>query len=148
MEDGEVDGLVMAAAGLKRLGLADRIGEYLPPDVCLPAPAQGALALQARDGDHAINVVAFLRDAATMLAVTAERALLETLGGGCQLPVGALASVSGATLNLSAVVADPNGRNVLREEHSGSAEAAERIGIELADRLLARGARKLLSGGN
>jgi hydroxymethylbilane synthase len=74
--------------------------------------------------------------------------LLEALGGGCQLPVGALASVSGAALNLSAVVADPDGRKVLREEHSGPTEAAERIGIELADRLLSRGARKLLSGGH
>lgn len=148
MDNGEVDGLVMAAAGLKRLGLAERIAEYLPSDVCLPAPAQGALALQARDGDHAINVVAFLRDAATMLAVAAERALLEALGGGCQLPVGALAHVSGDALNLAAVVADPDGRKILREEHSGPTEAAERIGIELAERLLSRGARTMLGTGS
>ncbi|HEY1373497.1 MAG TPA: hydroxymethylbilane synthase [Candidatus Binatia bacterium] len=148
MAGGEVDGLVMAAAGLKRLGLADRIGEYLPTDVCLPAPAQGALALQARDGDRAIDVVAFLRHSPTMLAVTAERALLEALGGGCQLPVGALASVSGAALTLSAVVADPDGRRLLREEQGGRAEDAERIGIDLAERLLTQGARKLLSSGN
>ena len=148
MDNGEVDGLVMAAAGLKRLGLAERIAEYLPSDVCLPAPAQGALALQARDGDHAINVVAFLRDAATMLAVAAERALLEALGGGCQLPVGALAHVYGDALNLAAVVADPDGRKILREEHSGPTEAAERIGIELAERLLSRGARTMLGTGS
>jgi hydroxymethylbilane synthase len=148
MDQGEVDGLIMAAAGLKRLGLIDRIGEYLSADVCLPAPAQGALALQAREGDHAVNTVAFLRHAPTMLAVTAERALLEALGGGCQLPVGALASVSGAALKLAAVAADPDGRKLLREEHGGPAESAERIGIELAERLLSRGARTLLGGGS
>ncbi len=144
MDDGEVDGLIMAAAGLKRLGFADRIGEYLSTDVCLPAPAQGALALQTRDGDHAINAVAFLGHAPTMLAVTAERALLEHLGGGCLLPVGALASVSGDALHLAAVAADPDGRRILREEPGGPAEIAERIGIELAERLLSRGARTLL----
>jgi len=144
MDDGEVDGLIMAAAGLKRLGLADRIREYLSTDVCLPAPAQGALALQTRDGDHVINTVVFLRHSPTMLAVTAERALLEHLGGGCLLPVGAFASVSGDALNLAAVAADPDGRKLLREEHRGPAEAAEPIGIELAERLLSRGARTLL----
>ncbi|HKA31606.1 MAG TPA: hydroxymethylbilane synthase, partial [Candidatus Binatia bacterium] len=143
-DDGEVDGLIMAAAGLKRLGLADRIREYLSTDVCLPAPAQGALALQTRDGDHVINTVVFLRHSPTMLAVTAERALLEHLGGGCLLPVGAFASVSGDALNLAAVAADPDGRKLLREEHRGPAEAAEPIGIELAERLLSRGARTLL----
>ncbi len=145
MDAGEVDALVMAAAGLNRLGLAERIGEYLAPDVCLPAPAQGALAVQARDGDHAVNIVAFLRHAPTMLAVAAERALLEALGGGCQLPVGALGSVSGDVLHLSAVVADPDGRKILRDEHSGPREAAEHIGVELAERLLSRGASRLLS---
>ena len=148
MDEGEVDGLIMAAAGLKRLGLADRIGEYLSADICLPAPAQGALALQARDGDHAVDTVVFLRHAPTLLAVTAERALLEHLGGGCLLPVGALGSVSGDALKLAAVAADPDGRKLLREEHGGAAEAAERIGIELAERLLSRGARTLLGEGS
>ncbi len=148
MDDGEVDGLIMAAAGLKRLGLADRIGEYLSVDICLPAPAQGALALQTRDDDRAVHTVAFLRHAATMQAVAAERALLERLGGGCQLPVGAFASVAGRILKLAAVVADPDGRNVLREEHQGPAEAAERLGIELAERLLSRGARTMLGAGS
>jgi len=144
MDQGEVDGLLMAAAGLKRLGLAERIGECLAPEICLPAPAQGALALQTRANDPAVDLVAFLNHARTMLEATAERALLERLGGGCQLPIGARAWVEGDKLKLAAVVADPDGRKLLREEREGAADAAERLGTELAECLLASGAGRLL----
>jgi hydroxymethylbilane synthase len=146
MDAGEVDGLIMAAAGLRRLGLAERIGEYLAPEICLPAPAQGALALQTRERDFAIAAVAFLNHEPTMLEVTAERALLDRLGGGCQLPIGARAWVEGERLKLAAMAADPDGRKLIRQEHTGDAKSAERIGSELADRLLALGAGKLLGG--
>lgn len=146
MDAGEVDGLIMAAAGLRRLGLAERIGEYLAPEICLPAPAQGALALQTRERDFAIAAVAFLNHEPTMLEVTAERALLDRLGGGCQLPIGARAWVEGERLKLAAMAADPDGRKLIRQEHTGDAKFAERIGSELADRLLALGAGKLLGG--
>jgi hydroxymethylbilane synthase len=144
MDHGEVDGLLMAAAGLERLGLAERIGERLAPEICLPAPAQGALALQTRDRDEAVGLVQFLIHTPTMREAAAERALLDRLGGGCQLPIGARAWVEGKKLKLAAVVADPDGRKVLREEREGFADAAERIGMELADRLLALGAGQLL----
>jgi hydroxymethylbilane synthase len=144
MDAGEIDGLIMAAAGLRRLGLSERINEYLAPEICLPAPAQGALALQTRENDSAVDTVAFLSHAPTMLEVTAERALLERLGGGCQLPIGARAWIEGDTLKLAAMVADPDGRKVLRQEHAGPRKSAERLGIELADRLLELGAGKLL----
>lgn len=144
MDQGEIDGLLMAAAGLKRLGLAERIGECLAPEICLPAPAQGALALQTRANDPAVDLLAFLNHAPTMLEATAERTLLERLGGGCQLPIGARAWVEGERLKLAAVVADPDGRKLLREEREGAADAAERIGMEVAERLLAAGAGRLL----
>src|SRR5689334_12496330 len=144
MDQGEVDGLLMAAAGLKRLGLAERIGEVLSEEICLPAPGQGALALQTRAVDPAADIVAFLRHEPTMREAAAERALLDRLGGGCQLPIGARARVEGDKLNIAAVVADPDGRKVLREQSEGYVDAAERIGMDLADRLLALGAGKLL----
>lgn len=144
MDAGEVDGLIMAAAGLRRLGFSERISEYLAPEICLPAPAQGALALQTRENDPAVAAVAFLRHAPTMLEVAAERALLERLGGGCQLPIGARAWIEGERLKLAAMVADPDGRKVLRQEHSGPQQSAVHIGIQLADRLLELGAGKLL----
>ena len=144
MDGGEVDGLIMAAAGLRRLGFSERINEYLAPEICLPAPAQGALALQTRENDPAVAAVAFLSHAPTMLEVAAERALLERLGGGCQLPIGARAWIEGERLKLAAMVADPDGRKVLRQEHSGPQQSAVHIGIQLADRLLELGAGKLL----
>jgi hydroxymethylbilane synthase len=145
MDQGEVDGLLMAAAGLKRLGLAMRIGEVLSEEICLPAPGQGALALQTRAADPTADMVAFLRHEPTMHEAAAERALLDRLGGGCQLPIGARARVEGDKLNIAAVVADPDGRKLLREQSEGSADAAERVGMELADRLLALGAGRLLN---
>lgn len=144
MDQGEVDGLLMAAAGLERLGLAERIVERLAPEICLPAPAQGALALQTRDRDEAVGLVEFLIHTPTMREAAAERALLDRLGGGCQLPIGARAWVEGEKLKLAAIVADPDGRKLLREEREGSADAPVRIGMQVADRLLALGARQLL----
>ncbi|HEX9445680.1 MAG TPA: hydroxymethylbilane synthase [Candidatus Binatia bacterium] len=144
MDAGEVDGLVMAAAGLNRLGLAGRVSEYLAPEICLPAPAQGALALESRAGDHAVNLAAFLRHAPTLLEVTAERAFLGRLGGGCQLPVGARAWAEGDGLRLAGLVADPDGRKLFREEITGPAESSESLGRTLAERLLSLGADKVL----
>jgi hydroxymethylbilane synthase len=144
MDQGEVDGLVMAVAGLNRLGLGERVSEYLAPEICLAAPAQGALALQSRDGDHAIGLAAFLRHAPTMLEVAAERSFLKRLGGGCQLPVGAHAWADGAGLRLMGVIAHPDGQKLFREEVAGPAESAERLGESLAERLLTLGADKIL----
>lgn len=144
MDQGEVDGLVMAAAGLNRLGLEARVSEHLAPEVCLSAAAQGAIALQSREGDHAIGMVAFLRHAPTMLEVAGERSFLRRLGGGCQLPVGARAWADGDGLRLMGVVADPGGQKLFRAEVSGPAESAEQLGRSLAERLLSMGADKVL----
>jgi hydroxymethylbilane synthase len=144
MDQGEVDGLVLAAAGLNRLGLAARVGEYLAPEVCLAAPAQGALALESREGDRAIGMVEFLRHTPTMLEVAGERSFLRRLGGGCQLPVGARGWADGGGLRLMGVVADPAGHKLFRDEISGPAESAEQLGRSLAERLLAMGADKVL----
>jgi hydroxymethylbilane synthase len=146
MDAGEVDGLVMAAAGLKRLGLEKRITEYLDEGICLGAVAQGALGLEIRDGDRrAISFLEFLCHAPTMLEVAAERAFLMRLGGGCQLPVGARARAEGERLRVMGVVADPDGRRLFRDEAEGSAEQAENLGKILAERLLNLGADKILA---
>jgi hydroxymethylbilane synthase len=145
MDAGEVDGLVMAAAGLKRLGLEKRITEYLAEEICLGAVAQGALGVQTREDDAAGRLLAFLRHAPTTLEVGAERAFLARLGGGCQLPVGARAWAARDGLRLAAVIAQPNGRKVFREEAEGRAEDAESLGTALAERLLSLGADKVLS---
>ena len=145
MDAGEVDGLVMAAAGLKRLGLEKRITEYLAEEICLGAVAQGALGVQTREDDAAGRLLAFLRHAPTTLEVRAERAFLARLGGGCQLPVGARAWAARDGLRLAAVIAQPNGRKVFREEAEGRAEDAESLGTALAERLLSLGADKVLS---
>ncbi|HEY2988186.1 MAG TPA: hydroxymethylbilane synthase [Candidatus Binatia bacterium] len=145
LEHGEVEGLVMAAAGLKRLGLEKHIAEYLAEEICLGAVAQGALALQTRASDPAVEMVLFLRHAPTMQEVAAERAFLTRLGGGCQLPVGARARVEDDRLRLMGVVADPDGHKVLREESEGSAAQGERLGTTLAERLLALGGDRILT---
>ena len=144
MDQGEVDALVMAAAGLKRLGLEGRVSEYLPPETCLGAVAQGALALESRDNDPVIESVAFLDHPPTALEVTAERSFLKRMGGGCQLPVGARAWIGGDKLRLMGVVADPAGRRLFREELEGRAEQPERLGQTLAERLLTLGADEVL----
>jgi len=145
LEAGEFEGIILAAAGVRRLGWTDRVTEYLSPDVCLPAIGQGALALEGRASD------AFMRDVAarldhqpTRLAVTAERALLERLEGGCQVPIAAHATISGETLTMTALVASVNGRRLIRDSIQGLAQAAHRLGIELAERLLAQGGDEIL----
>jgi hydroxymethylbilane synthase len=145
LEAGEFEGIILAAAGVQRLGWTDRVTEYLSPDLCLPAIGQGALALEGRASD------AFMRDVAvrldhrtTRLAVTAERALLERLEGGCQVPIAAHATISGETLKMTALVASVNGRRLIRDSIQGLAQAAHRLGIELAERLLAQGGDEIL----
>lgn len=144
LDQGEVDALVMAAAGLKRLGQASRISEYLAPEVCLGAVGQGALALETRAGDGAIEELKFLHHPATALEVLVERAFLRRLGGGCLVPAGARALFDGGAVRLTGVVADPDGGKLLRDEIAGDAAAGERLGEQLAIRLLEMGAGDIL----
>ena len=147
LERGEVDALVMAAAGLKRLGQEGRIGEYLPPEVCLSAVAQGALGIETRAGSAVEKEIAFLHDPATAAEVWAERAFLKGLGGGCEVPVGARGVAKGKSLKLTGLVADRLGKKAIRDEISGAVGEAEKLGEELARRMLARGADHLLREG-
>lgn len=145
LDRGELDALVLAAAGLKRLGLADRVREYLADEVCVSAVAQGALAVEAREDPSLRELLAFLHDIGTYSEVTAERALLEALGGDCKVPVGARARLEGSRLELVAVVARGDGSDLRRGAISGSAAEAHRLGRSLAEQLLRDGADEFLS---
>ncbi|OGQ84542.1 MAG: hydroxymethylbilane synthase [Deltaproteobacteria bacterium RIFCSPLOWO2_12_FULL_60_19] len=144
LDQGEVNALVMAVAGLKRIGQESRIDEYLAPEICLGAVGQGALALETRAGDGAIGELAFLHDPVAAHEVAAERAFLRRLGGGCLVPVGARAQFDGGRVRLTGVVADPDGGKLLRDEIAGDAAAGERLGEQLAIRLLDMGAAEIL----
>lgn len=149
LDGGEVDALVMAAAGLKRIGREDRIGEYLSDDICVSAVAQGALAIEARDDAAIRDLLAFLHDADASTEVSAERALLARLGGGCHVPIGGRARIAGDQLKMIGVVANPDGSALCRGEIAGAAKEAGQLGRSLAEQLLRQGADKFLaSAGN
>ncbi|HTP86680.1 MAG TPA: hydroxymethylbilane synthase [Bryobacteraceae bacterium] len=145
LEDQHFDAIVLAAAGLRRLGLDARIAELLEPDVMCPAVGQGALAVETRDdGGLAQKICARLNHAETRAAVTAERAVLARLGGGCQVPIGAHARIAGGLLHIDAVVVSPEGDMIVRMASSGPVNEAEAIGSALGDELLAAGGREIL----
>jgi hydroxymethylbilane synthase len=141
-----MDGLILARAGLVRLGLADAITEVLDQSWLLPAAGQGALGIECRAADSVtLTLLARLDDPATRAAVTAERALLAALGGGCHVPIGALGRVQGGVLTLRAAVLAPDGSQRIDGERTGSPEEAAALGRALADELLGRGAARLLA---
>ena len=144
LDEGECDAMVLAAAGLLRLDLAERITQYFEPEICMPAAGQGALALECREKDEFIvNVLAKLNDHSTSSQTTAERAFLKKLGGGCSVPIGVLARIQhGNELTVSACVAD--GQKLLLDKISGGIDDAEKLGYSLADRMLAAGAKAIL----
>lgn len=148
-----LDAIVVAAAGVKRLGWMDRISEFLSPDVCLPAIGQGALGIEIRVpsgwGDAGAPwavtaAMALLDHAGTHTAVRAERAFLRRLGGGCQVPFAAHAQIAEARLVLRGLVATPDGRRLVRGERGGTTDECEAVGTALAEDLLARGAAEIL----
>jgi hydroxymethylbilane synthase len=144
LDEGQHDAIVLAAAGLRRLGWDARIRELIPPEIMCPAAGQGALAIETRyDGGAAWQLVKKLDDASARAAVEAERALLTALGGGCQVPIGAHARVQDGTIRLIAMVAAADGSRLIRGEAAGA--AASRVGAELGAKLLAQGAREILS---
>lgn len=145
MREGEVDGLVLAAAGLIRLGLQDEITTYLPVEAMLPAVGQGALAVESREGDEVDRLLVPLHDVPTAQAVTAERSFLAHLSGGCMVPIAALGELDGPTLRLRGLVSSPSGDQVLRYEVQGAGQEAEALGQQLADHLLAQGATEILA---
>ncbi len=133
LEETNLDAIILAAAGLERLGWQDRITERLDRDVILPAVGQGALALQVRQDSDVSSLISCLDDPRTRSAVTAERSFLRNLGGGCQTPVGGWAQVEQEQLHLEGVVASDDGTNVFRDQVSGPTEDADNLGAELAD---------------
>jgi hydroxymethylbilane synthase len=143
LDEGQYDAIVLAAAGLRRLGWADRICELIDPSVMCPAAGQGALAIQTRDdGGAAQEIAGKLNHSDTNAAVTAERSLLATLEGGCQVPIGAHARFDAGALHLIAVVASPDGARVMHDGACGSDPLV--LGRDLGERMLAAGARDIL----
>lgn len=146
MEEGQVGAVVMAAAGLHRAGLAHKITQYLEPSAFLPAPGQGALAVEVRAQDAEVRaMVARIHDEAAALEVRAERSFLARLEGGCQVPVGALATRKGDMLQLEGLIAAPDGSKVIRHRDEGPAGDPEGLGEKVADWLLAHGGQVILS---
>ena len=143
LDEGKYNAIVLAAAGLRRLGWQDRIRELIPVEIMCPAVGQGALAIETRaDGGAAHEMVRKLDHAETRIAVTAERAMLEVLGGGCQVPVGGYALLEKDVIRMRAIVASPDGRRVVRAELSGVDPA--RTGASLGRNLLEQGAEEIL----
>ena len=144
LDEGQYDAILLASAGLRRLGLSARISEMLAPDAMCPAVGQGALAIETRaDGGHAWLVCARLNHVETRVAVTAERAVLASLGGGCQVPIGALAQGMNP-VRLRALIISPDGSRVIRGSVETEPERAAEAGRELGERLLADGGREIL----
>ncbi|MDF2500361.1 MAG: Porphobilinogen deaminase [Anaerosporomusa subterranea] len=146
LDNGEYDAIVLAVAGLKRLGLGGRITQVLPREICLPAVGQGALAIETRSDDATIqDLVACLEDNATRQAITAERAYLQVLEGGCQIPVGVFGQIVGGELKLQAVILSLDGTKKISDVIYGNCDDAAVLGRELADRMLAAGGSNLLA---
>lgn len=146
VQSGEMDAVVLAAAGLQRLGWADRITQYLPVEVFLPAVGQGALAVEGRAGDGDVAaILAPIHDFPTWHSVIAERAFLRTLGGGCRAPVAALGNVDKSGLKLAGMVGSVRQRKMIRASDQGTADSAEQIGVRLAHRLLEMGASEFIA---
>jgi hydroxymethylbilane synthase len=145
IETENLTGVILAAAGMKRMGLAEKITQYLPLETMLPAVGQGALGLQIRKMDIDLaKACAALNDATTATEVTAERSFLRALGGGCRLPIAALGKLEGQRLSLEGMVAAPDGSVMIREKIQGVREDAETLGERLASIVLEKGGKKLL----
>ena len=146
MHEENFDALVLAAAGVIRMGWEKEISEYLPMDISLPAVSQGAIGIECRENDAEIlELIAKVNDPETAICVKAERALLRALEGGCQIPIAAHAVIEQDTLKLNGLVASLDGKRVIKETLSGTIDKAEEIGLELAEKLTAMGAAETLA---
>ncbi|SQI44252.1 Porphobilinogen deaminase [Leminorella richardii] len=145
LDNGDYDAIILAAAGLKRLNLNERIRAYMTPEESLPAVGQGAVGIECRLDDRATRaLLAPLNHSETAVRVLAERAMNARLEGGCQVPIGSYAILEGDTLWLRALVGEPDGSQIVRGERRGSVDSAEQMGIELAEELLQNGADSIL----
>lgn len=145
LDAGEFDAIVLAAAGLKRLGMEDRITQFLSPETSLPSMGQGAIGIECRVGDDLVNqCMQSLHDGQTALRVTAERAMNARLQGGCQVPIAGFAELHDDKLHLRGLVGSPDGLQMIRGEITGPSSQAQELGIALADELLSKGADQIL----
>lgn len=146
LDEGLYDAIILAAAGLERLGHGDRITALIPPDVCLPAVGQGALAIEARTADDEVrSMLEFLNDLPTKQSTDAERAFLGLLEGGCQVPIGVHADVAGEQIKIEAIIAALDGSTVLRDTITGKVEDAVALGQQLGKKMLAAGGQEILA---
>jgi hydroxymethylbilane synthase len=140
-----LDGVIVAAAGIRRMAWVSRVSQFIPAEVMLPAAGQGALGIELRREDHELReTVRFMGHADTAAEVAAERAFLRRLGGGCQLPVAAYGKRSGDQIRIQALIGSLNGRVMIRDEIRGPLRDAESLGTRLAEMLLTRGGQVLL----
>jgi hydroxymethylbilane synthase len=145
LEQGEYDAIILAASGLKRLGKTQLIRQIISSEIMCPAAGQGALGIEIREGDTATRQhLEFLNDSTARAATTCERALLNSLGGGCQVPIGAFAEMRNGKLHLDAIVADPDGSKLLRESRDGDLSDPEALGNCVGETLLRRGGDEIL----
>jgi len=141
----DLDAIIVASAGVRRMGLQEKVSEYLSPGIMLPAVGQGALGIELRQGDEKIyNLVAFLDHHQTRLSVQAERSFLKQLGGGCQVPIAALGIIEDRRLKLQGLVANTEGTQIIKDQIEGEPSNAQELGKELAERLLRKGAQNIL----
>jgi hydroxymethylbilane synthase len=146
MTAGDYDGIVLAGAGLLRLGQENLITEYFDPQILIPAPGQGAIALECRDDDDELRLkLRRIHHDQSGQAVTAERSFLKEMGANCSLPLGAYCQIEQFQMRMWAFLSDPNANAVLMESTVGPAGYPEELGRKLADRFLSHGGRKILS---
>jgi len=145
LDNGDYDAIILASAGLIRLGFAERISSFIEPEQSLPAIGQGAVGIECRENDETVmNLLAPLNHADTHTRLSAERAMNKRLNGGCQVPIAGYSILDGDQIYLRGLVGRPDGSEVVRDEIRGEASQAEALGVELAERLLAQGAQNIL----
>lgn len=145
LEAGEFDAIILAAAGVRRLGLSEKISQYIDPQIMLPASGQGALCIETRENDpKTAEIVRSLNHETTASAVIAERAFLHRLEGGCQVPIAAHAKVNGDSIEMEGLVSDVKGTIIFKSALTGKTDEAAEIGRKLAEILLEKGAKKIL----
>lgn len=146
LDEGEFDAIILATAGLKRLGMGDRIRQHLDPSLCLPAGGQGAIGIECRDDDaRTRELIQVLNHTETAITVSAERAMNQRLNGGCQVPIACLAELRDGRLSLRGLVGEPLGGRILRASATGSEREARQIGETVAEDLLRQGAGDILA---
>ena len=145
LREGQFDAIILAAAGVKRLGLAEHVTEYIAPDISLPAIGQGALGIECRIDDRELNdLISFFNHADSKTCVMGERALLRRLEGGCQVPIACYGQMKDGHLHLTGLVGSVDGKSIIKDTIEGAPEKAEKLGVALAEKLLAQGADLIL----